>query len=470
MDNANYRSQSKSIEQLFFVFYLLCFPLGYFFVYVSGAAASLFGVLIVLGSYFLIVVKNRIYPVVFLIVYARCINGFVVPGDLMVFKVLNVLTGYFPLLLSVLLNFRIRRSELRYLLFKRYWVTCAYTLLLLVYLLPNVAAGVQLFIPRVAPMLMLIAALVFLKDRLEWPEITAFFRLLFMSCVVVYLTGDYLDKSYELLASGTVFSKPLTDQSLVMLGVPRMLGTFWDFRIQGIFAVVFALIVLMRPSYRLKKFDVCLAGVIIILSMSRGAIVLAGFVGFGYMLYNSKSVSKIVLRILAGGMFLVLLGGVFFVAAGEYAENIVASFDIFGDKNALSQRGGFREYALDAFVQNPLGGGIGAMKADGIDRQILVGEVFYDKVSDAFLFIQLAEVGIVGFVLFIASLFELLHRRNMLTLCLLGGLLVQMTGTDIPDMGVYYFLLLFLLVSLLDRYSPAPKQRSRHDLRAAQAS
>lgn len=459
MDNVSHRNQFKYMEQIFFSFYLLCFPLGYISVYNSGVAATFVDVFIVAASYFLILLKKRIYPVVFLIVYARCINGFIVPGDLVAFKVLNFLTGYFPLFLSVLLHFRIQKSELRYLLFKRYWITCIYIVLLLVYLFPNLDAGLQLFIPRVAPMLMLIAALIFLKERLELPEITAFFRVLFISCILVYLAGDYLERSYELLASGAVFSKPLTDQSLVMLGVPRMLGSFWDFRIQGIFGVIFALIALMRPAYRLKKFDVCLAGIVIILSMSRGAIVLAGFVGFGYLLYNSRSVLAIFWKALAGGMFLVLLSGVFFLAAGDYAENIVASFDVFGEKNALSQRGGFREYATVSFLQNPIGGGIGAMKAEGIDRQILVGEVYYDKVSDAFIFIQLAEIGVLGFTLFVASLFELLHRRNLLTLGLLGGLLVQMTGTDIPDMGIYYFLMLFLLVSLLDRYPLASKPR-----------
>lgn len=96
-----------------------------------------------------------------------------------------------------------------------------------------------------------------------------------------------------------------------------------------------------------------------------------------------------------------------------------------------------------------------------VDRNILVGEAYYPKASDAFIFIQLAELGVIGFAFFVLSLLELLSRKNSISFFLILGLLVQMTGTDIPDMGIFYFLMLFITISLLDRFKARDVQSKK---------
>lgn len=66
----------------------------------------------------------------------------------------------------------------------------------------------------------------------------------------------------------------------------------------------------------------------------------------------------------------------------------------------MSQRGGFNTYAIDKFIENPLGRGVGSLKAVGPARKIPVGDTSYDQASDAFIAIQLAEIGIIGFFYF----------------------------------------------------------------------
>ncbi|HTO18656.1 MAG TPA: hypothetical protein VL129_05850 [Pseudomonas sp.] len=299
-------------------------------------------------------------------------------------------------------------------------------------------------------MLMLFGTLVFLKGPLQGKELILFFRFLFLTAIFLYFTENYLDLSYDLLASGDVFSKPVEGQSLVLFGIPRMLGPFWDFRIQGIFGVLYLLIAIVSPDYKFKKIDIIIASLAVILSMSRGAMVLWACVILGASLYHSKTLPSVVFRLL--GLFLVGVISIvsYSMFGGDEAKKTLSSFNILSeDGNALSQRGGFKDYSINSFFENPLGRGIGFLKSDLIDRNVLVGEVYYKKVSDAFIYIQMAEVGFLGFIFFILSLFELLFKRTMFGLMFLVGFLIQMTGTDVPDMGVHYFVILLLATAFL---------------------
>jgi len=130
----------------------------------------------------------------------------------------------------------------------------------------------------------------------------------------------------------------------------------------------------------------------------------------------------------------------------------ISSFNPFSNEvNALSQRSGFKEFALEEFRKNPLGWGVGYLKAKGIDRAIVVGETTYAQASDAFLFIQLAEIGIVGFCVFSASLFEMLYKKTFISFFFVVGLFALMTGTDIPDFGSFYLVFILLSIYIMNK-------------------
>lgn len=435
-----------------FTAYALLFPLLLLSIYHFGWATASLAVAVVASSYWLIIAKRAFYPIIFLIVASRCINGFVVPFNTEVYKAMNFLTGYAPLILYISLYF-MKYGSITKEACKRLFFTFSYLVLLIIYMLPNLSLSSEMFFPRVMPMLMLCPAIMIAADRIEWACVLRFFRIISVGALICYFLPGYLDASYSLLRSGVVFSAPVVDgQSIEMYGLSRMMGMFWDFRIQGLFSAAYLLIALVIGRGKLKSIDVLFALLTLMVTVSRGAIILAVIIMIGASLYYSRS------KVHSFAKMLSLVGVLFacyFVFANDAVHTVLSTFDIFGDGlNAVSQRAGFREYALATFLSNPVGYGVGFISAKGIQRGILVGGYFYNQVSDAFLFIQLAEIGLIGFSLFLASLRELTRGRGLLGLSVLFGLIIVMVGTDLPNMGVFYFASMFMFYSILNYKVP----------------
>jgi hypothetical protein len=146
----------------------------------------------------------------------------------------------------------------------------------------------------------------------------------------------------------------------------------------------------------------------------------------------------------------------------DYIEPVIS----VGGENPLAQRADFSLFAWNAFLQSPLGLGLGALR--NITTGVDLGYHVFDSVTDAFLLILLAEVGIVGFLVFALSLRELAWGKNVPSKALFLGLTIQMVGTDIPDFGPPYFAAMALII-LIGRRNEAPAVRPVKSSRSAGA-
>lgn len=430
--------------------YLLLFPVSYFFIYNNNGIYKIINLLIILSSYYLIVVKRSFYPVIFLVLYSRCINGFVWQDSKTIYSVINLITGYLPSLLYICIMSRfLTYKKIKEIVFSKYNVTFLYILSLLIYLTIDMELSWQFFFPRVVPMIMFILIMCVIPEEIEILKLIKFFRYICIASIAVFFLMNYVEISSSLLESGIVFSKPEEVYTIKMFGMPRNMGIFWDFRIFGIFTVVYLFSSLIQKKYSFRWFDILLSLFSLMTTLARGSMVVATILILVFIIHERR------FRLIAAVFVLVSVLAISIISVAQYNDDVmkvVSSFNVFSkEENALSQRGGFVEYALEKFKENPLGGGIGSLKATGPDRSITVGEASYSNASDAFLAIQLAEVGIFSFILFVGSFFEILWYRSWLGLALVVGFFIQMTGTDIPDMGVFYFMALVMLTILMKK-------------------
>jgi hypothetical protein len=116
--------------------------------------------------------------------------------------------------------------------------------------------------------------------------------------------------------------------------------------------------------------------------------------------------------------------------------DFIETFNIFsGSKtNAFEQRSSSRDMAINNFISSPLfGKGFGKL-----------------NIRDAYIYLVLAEIGIVGFALFMLSFAELFVRLNIYSFAMAFGLISSMLGTDIPNMGFYYLCVLLVMYLLFE--------------------
>lgn len=430
--------------------YLLLFPASYFLIYTNNSMYKIVNLLIIISSYYLIVVKRNFYPVIFLVLYSRCINGFVWQDSKTIYSLINLITGYLPTVVYIcVMNKLLTYRKVKKIVFTKYSVTLLYILSLLIYSTIDIELSWQFFFPRVVPMIMFILIVCVFPEDIEIFKIIKFFRYISIASLAVFFLMNYVEISSSLLESGIVFSKQEEVYTIKMFGMPRNMGIFWDFRIFGIFTVVYLFSSLIQKDYTFRWFDILLSLFSLMTTLARGSMVVATILILAFITHERRF--RLILAVFVLVAFLVIS----IISVAQYNDDVmkvVSSFNVLSkEENALSQRGGFVEYALEKFKENPLGGGIGSLKATGPDRSITVGEASYSNASDAFLAIQLAEVGIFSFILFVGSFFEILWYRSWLGLALVVGFFIQMTGTDIPDMGVFYFMVLVMLTMLMKK-------------------
>jgi hypothetical protein len=215
----------------------------------------------------------------------------------------------------------------------------------------------------------------------------------------------------------------------------------YDPRLWGIFSYLFLLAVLLSENYKRRMLDIILSSAVCISTFSRGPIlVLVLLMTSSFLInVNLKKILIFVLVVFIGTIIVYSILKKFELL--DIAVNFIETFNPFSkDKtSALGQRARPREKAMFAFNSRPLFG-------------VGFGTLGYSKyksiIKDAYLFTVLGELGVVGFCLFLFSFIELFVRRNIYALALATGLLTSMTGTDIPDAGFWYFLLLVFINSL----------------------
>lgn len=417
------------------------------------------GIPFLLISYYRIFVKQDITVALILMLSARLLMGPMIPHSDMAFNILNVLCNYLPIAFFVFLAL-FKSEKLSFTRFKMLKYTVLYAVFLLTFSLLHLSYAISVLAQEILPLVLFAILMIKLpRKEIDFHYLLKFFRYSFVACVVVYLSPHFSDQFEYLFARGIVFKETVNPESFYVTrgSFPRNMGFVFDFRILGQLASIY-LITLYYLNKTNKFFDVLLLLTIVILTFSRGPILIVLLLLLA--IYGPDKI-KLTKRVLwATG-----IGIAIFISLTVYSLNsptimkYVSTFNPFAEKSAISQRGMFIEYSFDKFLKNPLGNGIGSLSSPNADNVIFAGytnfhketpdPIYYYSVSDAYWVMSLAEKGIFGFVLMVLSLLEIFYsNRNRLSLFFVLGLFINMIGTDIPKQGFFYFVFIYIYFEL----------------------
>jgi len=371
-------------------------------------------------------------------------NGFIIQHDKTVFHIINFLTNILPLLLYLALKAGKKKIGLNVQLFTtQYRFTVLFFLLLTAGFILNFSISYDLITKRYLPFVLFLLFLVFFKrSDFNVYGLIRFLRATFFASFLLYFSSSYLPLTRTLIESDSVFSvaSEPNSYSLIYMSFTRNMGFFWDHRILAIYSYLYLLLVIAyKPKY--FRLDILLSLIIVITTTSRGGMVTYVLILFVYLLQVYRVRLLIFLGISALGLVVALIiAGTFLPSSTLYFLN---SFNPNSEYNAMSQRQFFSDYALEAFKEKPVfGNGVGFLSSHLIDRNLVVDGAKVPAVTDAYWYVLLAEMGIVGFVMYLLFLVEVFYSNKLLSIALLIGFSIQLLGTDIPDMRFYYFAIL----------------------------
>lgn len=433
----------RFIEKYFGLYYLLFF-LSFVSIYLLPGITPFVNIVILLFSYQLIVKHERFDVVVVLILYSRCLNGFIIPHDKTAFTVVNVLTNVFPLFLYVFVQLCKKRVKINRDFFtNKYKFTLIFFLLLSLSFFINYSTSYDLITKRYLPFLFFLVFLMFYRSGdFQVYALIRFLRCTFLASILLYFFTPYLGITRTLMESDSIFSVASGPNaySLVYFSFTRNMGVFFDHRILAIFSYIYLLLaVIYKPKY--FRLDIILSALGVITSTSRGGMVtyLLILVVYFFQVYRFKFVVFMALSAVAGVLAVIFVG----VFLSPSVLFFLQSFSPGSSYNAINQREFFSNYALEAFSHHPIiGNGVGFLSSHTINRHLIVDGVSVPAVGDAYWYILLAEMGIVGFLLYLLCLLEVFYTNKLLSIALFLGFVLQLLGTDIPDMRFYYFAIL----------------------------
>lgn len=428
----------------YYLLYFFSFLSIYFFL----PFVPVVSVIILITSYYLIICKQRFDVVIALILYSRCLNGFVFFHNEVAFTVINFITNAFPVIVYFSIVFVQDRSIIRKSTFSKFKFSLLFFLFLTISFIINFSTSYDLITKRYVPFAFFVLFLIgFFRDKdLDPKEMIRFFRSVLLASVVVFFLSDYLSSTRDLMESDLAFSVASDSRtySFTYFSFTRNMGPTWDHRIFAIFCYLYLLLSFVNRSNYLK-WDIVLSSLIVVTTLSRGGMLTYSFILLAYFFVVQRRL--IIVSLASFGIILVvfLLFSSFLLP--EAALDFLSSFNPLAKVNALEQRGGFAAYAMNEFFNSPIfGGGVGHLSSNLSERSIVLGDAVYNTATDAFWYILLAEMGIVGFLLYILFLKEVFLSKNVLMIGLFAGFSIQLLGTDIPDMRFYYFAILVIVL------------------------
>ncbi len=415
--------------------YIVLFPLIQIISYWFPSASIIAATIILLYSYYLIIFRGLIEPIILLAIFARSFVGFSAAGNSVIYLFFNIATNYAPTFLySVLFysGFSLQK------LFKTNKLTGVYCIILFIYLIIGLPGSIESVTLRFIPMIALTLILSYHVKSFDIQGILRVFRLSFLVAIIMYFAPGYLEKSTAILNSNLVFGTE-DSEAISNLGyLFRALGAWWDPRIMGLFGVLYLAMTFAAETRPLRWVDVTISLFGIFLTLSRGAIGTALIIMAFYVIQKMWSQRKIKTLIL-----IVMISAIFSATTyNTYSETIDQILSI-SDVTPFEQRAPFSDYAIDKFLNAPWGIGLGGLHR--IDDGVNFGYTVYYSITDAFHAIQLAEIGIVGYILFILSFKELTWGLGWVSKAISIGVVLQMVGTDIPNFGMIYFAFLMLV-------------------------
>lgn len=435
----------KFIENYFGYYYLL-FLFSYLSIYFAPAITPVLNVLILGFSYHLIIRWHRFDVIILLILYARCLNGFIIMHSKTAYMIINMLANVVPILLYFTAILYTKKTHVNSHAVYKHKFTLLFFIFLTISFILNFSTSYDLLSKRYLPFAFFIGFLFFSKpENFNVLSIIKFFRATFVATLFIYFFSDYINLTQSLIESDSVFSvaSPPNSYSLIYMALSRNMGIFWDHRILAIAAYLFLFLSLVyKPSN--FKLDILISLIIVITTTSRGGMVAFALILVAYLfqVYRFKLIAVF-------AMFAIVLSGLFYFADKLFSPTTVEFIQSFSPQskyNAISQRKSFSDYALKEFVHHPIfGNGVGYLSSHTIKRDLVVDGVQIPAVGDAYWYVLLAEMGILGFILYLLFLFEVFFSTKLINVALLLGFAVQLLGTDIPDMRFYYFAILVMV-------------------------
>lgn len=426
----------------YYLLYFFSFISIYFFLPV----VPVINIMILIASYYLIIRRQRLDAVIALILYSRCLNGFVFFHNQIAFDIINFFTNAFPVLLYFAIVLGQEHSVIRKSTFGKYKFTLLFFIFLTGSFIMNFSTSYDLITKRYVPLAFFVLFLIGFSRHKDFDskQMLRFFRCVLLASLVVFFFSDYLSTTRDLMESDLAFSVASDSRtySFTYFSFTRNMGPTWDHRIFAIFCYFYLLLSIVNKS-RYLKWDIAISSVIVITTLSRGGMLTYSLILLAYLFV----VQRRLLLISIASLTVILIVFLIFssILLPEAAFEFLQSFNPFSSGNALEQRGGFAAYAMNQFFESPIfGNGVGHLSSNLIIRSIEVDNAVYNTATDAFWYILLAEMGMVGFLLYLLFLKEVFVSKNVLTIALFIGFALQLLGTDIPDMRFYYFAFLIL--------------------------
>lgn len=436
------RSKNDFISA-YYLLYFCSFLSIYFFLPI----VPFISIIILMTSYYLIIRRQRFDVVISLILYSRCLNGFVFFHSGVWFIAINLLTNVFPFILYLFIVQGQDRSIIHKSTFVKYKFTLLFFLFLTISFLLNFSTSYDLISKRYLPFAFFALFLIsFVREKDFYSNgLIQFFRSVFIASVLVFFFSDYLSSTRDLMESDLTFSVASDSRtySFTYFSFTRNMGPTWDHRIFAIFCYLYLLLSIVSQSKYLK-WDIILSSLMVITTLSRGGMLTFSFILLAYFFVVQRRL--IIISLASFSIILVILLFFSSLLLPEAAVDFLSSFNPAVKGNALEQRGGFAAYAMREFINSPIfGDGVGHLSSNLAERSIVLGNAVYNTATDAFWYILLAEMGIVGFLLYILFLKEVFLSKNVLMIALFIGFSIQLLGTDIPDMRFYYFAFLVII-------------------------
>lgn len=414
--------------------YMFSLAVSYGIVFFQPQVAFPFYALILCWSYFLIILKGKFFPVFALIIYARAFVGFSATHGPIGYNELNVLTNYLPAILYFLSS----RTPLRpHSAINAHPWTYLYGAVLIVFSLASGTIALQVMGDRLLPffLFLLLFTRSIEESRLRH-EFLTLMRYLVISTITVTSLPGYSGLSIQYLGDGTVFgAESIT--SIYLGDLLRGTGPFWDPRILGTMCAIYLAVALSSENKLRLRLDLVLALAGVAISLSRGAVVLTAII---FLVMLSTKITRTKMIFVYFGMIAILIFG------SHAFDSFISPMFFANNVNPLEQRSAFFEFAIFRFLENPLGSGVGSMR-DISDSVNALGNQYF-AITDAYIAILLAEVGFIGFIVFLLSFRELFWGANPISRGLFVGFIFQMLGTDLGDFGMYYFVIMIVGSSL----------------------
>ena len=382
---------------------------------------------------------NKKYEVyLFGIIICRTMNGFLIINNDVAYDIINILICYLPLLIFCFQSFR-RRAFISLDFLLRY----KFTLIIIVYYsflsIINIEYSSYVIKARVLPLIFFAISILYIQPEINFKRLQSYIRCMLIASLILYLFIDYADRTAFLYSDLNVLKLPIEQALVNFLDLSKNFGTVYDARIWGIICYLYILIAIKNKytnNYSVFYFDIILALAVSITTLSRGGIIVACMITISYFI-NKITISKLIIFVLLTSMGLILI-----YFSTENIDKFIDTFNLKNSANAIEQRSMFLDYAYSQFKEHPIFGlGLGYLKSGNINSL----DVGNGNISDAFWFIISAETGIVGLILLILFYLEVIIKKNIVVICFTIGFFIQLYGTDVPDMGIFYFYFLIIV-------------------------